>query len=146
MNPVEFAQAVQKLTQYIKHDFPRVVGVEGTNYYKDSFQKEGFTDKSFVRWQEVKRRLRPAKSAMDSKKILTQSGELGDSIRWDADYNKVTFETDKPYAQAQNEGTQTAGRNRNTTIPKRQFIGQSEQLNTALKKELENHLNAIFKP
>lgn len=162
MSPKDFKIAVTKVAPYLRNDFPRSVGVEGEQHFKESFHNEGFTDTTLQKWQEVKRRteieqklvLKQGKTRRSQKytkaertrQILTgESGELGESIRWEADYNKVAFQTDVPYAQAHNEGTTNAGRNHKVTIPKRQFMGPSQQLSDRLKKELEQYLNAIFR-
>ena len=53
--------------------------------------------------------------------------------------------TDVPYAAAHNEGTNNAGRNRKTKIPKRQFIGDSNTLNKKVIKVIEDELKRILK-
>lgn len=163
MNPIELTKASKRLTNYLRHDFPRKVGKIGEDYFKESFQNEGFTDKVFVRWEEVQRRKpehqrlirkrgntrrsQKFSKAERTRKILSGPDDsgLGDSIRWEADYNAVTFQTDVPYAQAHNEGTTNAGRGRTTKIPQRQFMGESEVLRDKVRKELTNTVNKLFK-
>lgn len=137
--------------KFMMEDAPRIVGVEGVNFIKDSFQKEGFEGKP---WKNVKRRTNPRKSqegkASSKRKILTgETGDLGDSIDYNADYNGVAFTTDVEYAQAHNEGTTTAGKGNKTTIPKRQFMpipGQPlpEALERDIKAKFDKRLNQIF--
>lgn len=162
MNPIEFEKNTKRLGRWINQDFPRIIGVEGVKFFKESFHKEGFTNKVFVKWDEVQRRkpeyqkliLKRGKKrrslkyskADRTRAILTgEPAQLGESIRWDGDYNSITFHTDIKYAQAHNEGTNNAGRGRKTKIPKRQFMGPSEVLTNELKKELNKAVDLFFK-
>lgn len=162
MNPLTFKKNVSLLSRILKHDFPRIVGVMGVEHFKESFRKEGFTDKVFVHWEEVQRRkpeyqkltlkrgnkrcTQKFSKAERTRPILTgETGDLGDSLRWDADYNEVKFTTDVNYAQPHNEGTTNAGRGRSTKIPKRQFMGPSAVLDTNLRQELDKIVRGFFK-
>lgn len=162
MNPAKFVLAFKELTSYLRHDFPRIIGKTGEDFFKETFHKEGFTDKVFVHWEEVQRRkqehqklvLKRGKTRRSQKysksdrtrKILTgPSANLGESIRWESDYNSVTFETDVEYAQAHNEGTNNAGRGHKTKIPKRQFMGPSQVLSDELREELDQKIRSLFK-
>lgn len=144
-----FLNKVLKTAAYLRNDFPRIVGIEAVNHFKESFQNEGFTDKTLVKWKDVKRRTNPRPSqvgkAGSTRKILTgETGDLGDSLDYNADYNQVAITSDVAYAQAQNEGTTTAGRGNNTTIPQRQFVGDSKQLMDTINKKLTADLDEIF--
>lgn len=146
-----FAAKVIKAAAYLRNDFPDIVGVEAVKHFKENFQNEGFTNQTLQKWDDVKRRTNPPESQMGkastTRKILTgQTGDLGDSLDYNANFNTVAITTDLPYAQAHNEGTTTAGRGNKTTIPKRQFMGDSQALIQKLNNELERHLNTIFKP
>ncbi len=44
-----------RLQQYIANDAPRIMGIEAVNHFKESFEKGGFTDRSFVPWHIAKR-------------------------------------------------------------------------------------------
>ena len=162
MNPLAFKRNTSLLQRWLKQDFPRIVGVEGERHFKESFHKEGFTDKVFVKWDEVQRR-KPEHQKLTLKRgkkrrslkyskadrtrpILTgPTGDLGESLKWESDYNAVRFQSDIDYAQAHNEGTVNAGRGRKTKIPKRQFMGPSEVLTNKLKKELDKTIKGFFK-
>lgn len=126
---------------------PVVIGKMAADFFTDNFQDESFTDDAPVKWDEVKRREAPrAKGARGTRKILTgDSGDLGESISWDVTApGEVTISSDKPYADAHNEGTSTAGRSRSVIIPQRQFIGESHVLNKKVKDEIERKLNKLF--
>jgi phage gpG-like protein len=146
------------LTKYVKTSVPRIIGVEAKKHFREGFQKEGFTDKVLEPWAEVKRRdasrLKRNKNGKISKrqnrdqlrKILVDSGHMRDSIGYDINGMEIEVGTDddKGKVMAHNEGTKTAGRNKNITIPKRQFIGPSEALNKKIEVRIETDVNKIL--
>jgi hypothetical protein len=85
----DFIKNIKKIQIYLNDRVFEVVGNEAVRHYKKSFRNEGFTDSKLTKWEKVKRRQKPRKTkrkdgskplAWDRAKILTQSGELGDSI------------------------------------------------------------------
>lgn len=148
-------QTNEEFRKYFDEELPIIVGVEAVNFFKESFQNEGFTDETLEPWEEVKRRIDPKRPnhAEASRKILTgETGDLGRSIEYTQEPGQVTIiadttgvGSDKDYAAAHNEGTTTAGRNRNVTIPKRQFIGPSKTLDKKIKEESEKDMDKILK-
>lgn len=152
MDGKEFAKHLLTMSEeaerFINDDAPTVMGKIAVDFFTESFQDEGFTDTSFEPWKEVKRRQDPkVKGARASRPILTgDTGDLGMSIEYrDAAGGEVTVFSDKPYAEAHNEGTTTAGRNRRVTIPKRQFIGDSEQMDKKVVEGLKKKMDRIIK-
>ena len=150
MNPDEFAKLLgdqaEKIQHFMHEDMPEHVGHLAVEHFKENFQVEGFVDKSKEPWKEVKRRMDPrGRGARATRKILTgETGELGDSISFEKPApGQVLIFSDKPYALAHNEGTETAGRGHSTTIPKRQFIGESEALNQKVQHKIEEGIDRI---
>ncbi len=139
--------ASQETENYINNDAPEIMGVIARDHFTESFQDEGFTNQKIESWEEVKRRMNPKiTGAKASRKILTgDTGDLGMSIDYKKQQGETTIYSDKPYAEAHNKGTTTAGSNRNVTIPKRQFIGDSEVLNKKILDEFEKDLDNIIK-
>lgn len=153
MDGQEFAQHLLSMSEeterFINDDAPIVMGKVAVDFFTESFQDEGFTDTSFEPWQEVKRRQNPkVTGARATRAILTgDTGDLGMSIEYkDASGGQVTVFSDKPYAEAHNKGTTTAGRKRNVTIPKRQFIGDSAALDENVLEELKRKADEIIQP
>ena len=153
MTGEQFAKHLLKVSKeieaYINNDAPEIMGVIARDHFTESFQNEGFTDEKFEKWEEVKRRMNPKiTGAKASRAILTgDTGDLGMSIDYtNAANGEVTIYSDKPYAEAHNEGTTTAGRNHSVTIPQRKFIGDSETLNKKILDELKHDLDAIVNP
>ncbi len=135
----------KQVQAYLKRDVKKVIGVEAINFYKKSFRDEGFTDKSQTKWKEVKRRENPkTKGATKTRKILSgETKQLSDSIDHKVTSNGVSITSDVVYAEIHNEGGK-AGRNQSADIPKRQFIGKSEELNKNLETEIERDLTKIL--
>ena len=152
MDSNQFAQYLlntsKEVENYINNDTPEIMGKMAVDQFTEGFQNEGFTDETFEKWDEVKRRLNPKiTGAKASRPILTgDTGDLGMSIQKNiTGQGEVTIFSDKPYAEAHNEGTTNAGRNRNVTIPQRKFIGDSKILNEQILNELSNDLDNIIK-
>jgi phage gpG-like protein len=147
-----FGDLATRLTEALNKDIPDIVGIEAVNHYQEGFRNEGFTDKSIDRWVEVKRRQGKGKGADATRKILTgRTGALHDSIEYKVEPGKVIVSANPAnvgagvnYAAVHNFGANDAGRKRNTTIPKRQFIGESQQLNKKIVDRIEEHLKKII--
>lgn len=147
-----FNDLASKLTDALYTDIPDIVGIEAVNHFQDSFQNEGFTDVSLERWVEVKRRQGKGKGADATRKILTgRTGALHDSIEYKVEPGKVTVSANPQnvgagvnYAAVHNFGVTDAGRKRNTVIPKRQFLGESQVLNKKIQDQIEAHLEKII--
>jgi len=143
----QLQQSNKEFKEWFDNDLPRIVGVEAVNFFTESFQNEGFTNQTLVPWKEVKRRENPRPDRAEaSRKILSgKTGDLGRSIEYKSEPGHVTIFSELVYASAHNEGTTTAGRNRNVTIPKRQFIGDSETLDRKVEKIMEEGVKKILK-
>ena len=138
MTPKDLDSRLQQLSEdipdAIRKDLPKILANEAVGQFYQNFLDEGFFGTG---WKEVKRRQGKTKGAAASRKILTDTGNLGNSLQEPKnasetfDYKAVVF-SDVPYAEAHNEGTTRAGRNHNVTIPKRQFIGEHKDLDYAL--------------
>lgn len=152
MKPNDIEQKLKRiakeLSRYIKQDAPIIIGTEAVNFFSESFENEGFTDKNLVKWKEVKRRLnaREGKRKASAKyKILSsERNNLSESLNFHIQGKQVIITSDVEYAEAHNEGTNHAGRNRNVSIPKRQFVGKSQKLDEIIEKEITKDLKRIF--
>lgn len=149
-----FGNLAERIGDALVTDIPDIVGTEAVNHFQESFQKEGFTDQGLERWVEVKRRLGKGKGADATRKILTgRTGALHDSITYDTEPGRVIVSANPQnagsgvnYAAVHNFGVTDAGRKRNTVIPKRQFLGESQELNKKIQDEIENYLTRIIEP
>ncbi|MBK5213377.1 MAG: phage virion morphogenesis protein [Flavobacteriaceae bacterium] len=80
------------------NDAVRYAGVTGVNFFKDSFTKEGFTDKSFQKWEGRKGEVDPGR------RILTKSDILENSVEYEINGTKITFFSNEEYADIHNNG------------------------------------------
>jgi len=141
-----------ELKQWIDNDAPRIFGKTAVDIYERNFQREGFQNNGLQPWQEVKRRQEGtrAKGAAGARKILSGSGKLGSSFKYQAGIGEVRIYNDArsasgfPYGRVHNEGATDAGRNRSVVIPKRQIIGESAELNRLCQFEIERKLKSLF--
>lgn len=147
MNTTEFVLQLKEIENqmpnFIADTAPKIVGKIAVSHFKNNFHEQGFTNKGVQKWTDVQRRTHPTRPdrAQASRKILTgETGDLGRSIQARAEKGQVVIFSDKEYAKAHNEGTEHAGRNRSVRIPKRQFIGESEELREKISAELEKFI------
>lgn len=159
-------KALQKLfNQALKvmpDKLPRIVEVEGLSFIKGNFKKQGFqTGGSVQKWKKRKTRDRKNRDLtryrtdrVGTKGSLNRFGsknkgravligfntggdKLSNSFKTNRSTTQVRFITYKDYAQRHNEGL--AG------MPKRQYMGKSKTLNTAIEKKLTRELDKLFK-
>lgn len=134
-NRFEFENIVKKLDK-AKVDLPKLVASDIRNYFVNSFRRQGFDGQ---KWQEVKRREKENQTAKDKKPILIQTGRLrrsvNESIR-KTTWQEIILGIDTPYAVYHNEGTDK--------IPKRQFMGQSKELDEKVKNRIERTIKKII--
>ncbi|MDU1892745.1 MAG: hypothetical protein E6767_18855 [Dysgonomonas sp.] len=97
--PPDFLVQAKKILQ----QRPRMVAIESQKFFKDCFQKGGFTDEAFLSWKE---RLSP----LGGKKVLIgkdNTMNLMQSIRvLEEGEERVRVGTDLVYAETHNEGAQ----------------------------------------
>lgn len=154
MSPEQFQQETNRLQKEFKELFekyaPTIAGKTAVSYFKKNFQNEAW---GRVKWQEVKRRTDPhVKGAKATRKILTgETGDLARSIEIKSISNgQVVIWTSpsafskEPYGRVHNEGLR-AGRGKGFIMPKRQFMGESEELNALIISEIERKLKQITK-
>jgi len=113
----------------MKRTLPKEIGNAGQNFFRSSFEVQGFVDGSLERWREVQRRIKgtraynQASDAARTQAILvgTPGGDLrravGDSLVT-ATFTMIRFRVSNDYAIYHNQGTKK--------IPKRQFMGKSK--------------------
>ena len=100
-----FANCRVELQRAIGNDIPKIVANKGLLLFKKNFQTESFFGQ---KWKDVKRRTNPRKSQMGKasaqRPILTGTGDLGRSLKYEVGQGFVRFYSDLPYSAAHNEG------------------------------------------
>ena len=148
MTPEQFAKMIKQNAAEIRMLTDRIlpikVGAIAKKHFRENFEKGGFVDNGLHEWKPAKRLSskygdKKNKTLMSSRKHL-YSNTLDIPRR-----GGVKIENRTPYAAAHNEGTTTAGKNRNVTIPRRQFIGDSAELTEKIKEAIKKEMDKILK-
>jgi phage gpG-like protein len=113
-----------------------LIGNEAKNFFVASWRKQGFDDRGIEHWKPRKKETKRT----IGRAILVDSGDLRRSIIREP-VNKtqlsVKISTDLPYAKVHNEGL--------GKMPKREFMGNSYNLNELCKKIIISQLDKIFR-
>lgn len=146
-----YLNAKQKeVEQYLKTQAAYDAGTVALEHIEQNFLTESFEGQP---WQEVQRRIPGTKAynrfakhrpSMNKLRILTNTRALQDSIYQDVTDGQSLIVSDSVYADVHNEGLH-AGRGRGFTMPKRQFIGQSEALVNDIKEKITESFHNLFK-
>jgi len=150
-----------QMAEVLKTDVKRFARVYCLQWFDDSFQKQGFTDTAFVPWPKRKNDKDPGRA------ILIDTTFLRKSLHVLSENDKqIMFGTNVPYAGLHNNGermravqnVRAHARNRNgkreqvkahtrrvdTQYPKRQFIGESQQMMKGLDTWVHNEIVKRF--
>ena len=114
------------------------IGAGAKSFFKSGFDKEGFTDRTYKRWE---RRKRPYRH-----KILNKSGALAASIK--SSTNKTALSTtitsDLKYSAIHNDGLTGDAFGTPFKMPQRQFIGDSHTLDKRVENILVSEIDKLF--
>lgn len=164
---------INRLVKYMERDALVVIGTEAVNHFKESFDNEGFTDRTLEKWEEVERRKegrwkgfqygstirRPGTKtrksdaitnyspAAEQRKILTGTTmELAEGIDYVPNGKGVTVYATAIYAKLQNEGGEMKVFGKaSRTMKARRFMGQSEALRNKIRAIIYKDINNILK-
>ena len=157
-----FDRISRELDDFFRH-FPRRAGALAVEHFDDSFKNRGFTDKSLEKWKPVIDR----KTGKAKQRPLVQTGRLRRSVHAREDSTGVNVIADAPYAKVHNEGERVSAtqrvrthirkrkkgkavvvkahsRNVNFHMPKRQLIGQSNELDRKTEEMIIRELDIIL--
>lgn len=89
----------QKIAQDLVRDAQTIAEVEMINFVMGNFEKQGFTDASFVAWQARKN------NSDAGRAILTKSGGLRDSVKIsESNSSRIVMAATAKHAALHNEG------------------------------------------
>jgi phage gpG-like protein len=127
------------------------VGNTAKVFFVSSFRKQGWDDKNVQKWKPRKRTTYKTKSGKTvddtTRAILVKTGDLRRSIIRDPANRaalSIKIHSDLIYSRVHNDGLR-AGRGKGFIMPKRQFMGDSYNLNEQVKKVIVKRLDKIFK-
>lgn len=152
----------RELSSYIGNKAPRIVGKMGADHFRENFDQQGFVNNGVQPW--------PERKTDTGRRILTgETRELENSIEYQASSGRVSWGSEVPYASIHNRGGKTkaheirarrgkalkfAGRGGDvyrrkvnhpgSNIPKRQFIGHSQELIDKIDQRLERDITSIL--
>ncbi|MBQ4278345.1 MAG: hypothetical protein IJC16_00130 [Rikenellaceae bacterium] len=97
--PVDFSRAAARFVT-VRRQLPRIWGTVAVNYFKDSFRRQGWRDRTLKKWPDRKK-------GVKGRAILIGRGHLRNSIRIEtATFRRTVVGSNLPYAAAHNEGVQ----------------------------------------
>lgn len=165
---------INRAISYLENEAKTIMGVEAVNHFKKSFQDQGFTDTTLVKWEEVERR-KPTSTwkgfqygstvskpgskkrkpnsqtnfspAAESRPILSGlTGQEKDGINYQRTATGVRVLASTIYSKLHNEGgpMKVFGRS-GKTMPKRQFMGPSKVLRDRIRGIIIKDLHNILK-
>lgn len=157
----DFQRLLNRASRELPDKLPRIIEVEGLNFIKMNFRKQGYTDTSLQKWQERKKKNPEGKDItryrtdrVGRRGELTKYGQrnqgrailvghrtggnkLINSFRARRSRQKVVFYTYKGYANIHNEG--------DGNIPKRQFFGKSNYLDRRIQEKVTREMDRIMR-
>lgn len=160
MNDIPDFEAMAAL---IKKDALDAAEVIGENFFKEGFEKGGFTDAAFEKWEDTK-------GSLDGYKVLQRTGALRDSVKaQERTENTIAFGSDEKYAQIHNEGGviditdamrkffwrmyrlsgkekwkwMALSKNKKIEIHQRKFVGESQTLMAELDDWAVNYIQKL---
>lgn len=153
MSKFGFDKIIKNLEQ-TKRNLPVKLANETKNYFLSSWAKQGFNGQQ---WQEVKRRIpgtpeyKRAKSSEHTRAILVGKGsgnlrrDVANSLK-EATFERIRFSVDNKYAKIHNEGLMgKAWGKYSFKMPKRQFIGQTNELTNKQMDLIRKYIGGIWK-
>jgi len=125
--------------QRMKSTLPTKLANEAKNHFLQSFRDGGFTDRSLSKWKP--RKVNTKNNI--GRGILVKTGNLRRSIKVRyVSFDKVIIGSyGLDYAATHNYGLNVRG----FKMPKRQFIGNSAQLENRMKKMVNSDFGKILK-
>lgn len=123
-----------------KRTLPKQVGNIAKNHFLDSFKKQGFVDNSLDPWAARKTKDKSDRRNPNSRRaLLVKTGQLRRSIRVGrASWDRIEVGSfGIKYAARHNQGL--AG------MPKRQFIGESGQMNRKIREKIRSEIKNAFR-
>ncbi|MDR0729155.1 MAG: hypothetical protein LBF19_03405 [Prevotellaceae bacterium] len=150
MTPKQFTKGLAKMAVEVKkfiedtgpNGAPTIVGKTATGFFTQNFDRQGFLNRGLQPWPDVKRRTHPretprGQTAAGRRILFGETRNLSRSIDYGPQRGSVIVYSDVHYAPYHNEGTKK--------LPKRQFIGDSAELDKLVISELDRKLKQIIK-
>ena len=136
MTPQQFSRLLKANQEAVKRLISRVLPVKAgrmaKDHFSENFKKGGFVDGGLHPWKPSKRIGKAKGAAGQYKTLLSGRNHLYSSIKYTPGNAKV-----------HNEGLR-AGRGKGFKMPKRQFMGESKELNRKVLRLIEDEIKKIL--
>ncbi|MEG2599665.1 MAG: phage virion morphogenesis protein [Muribaculaceae bacterium] len=134
----------KQIDDAVERTIPIAIGVAADNHTKANFRKGGFVNDGLQAWTPAKRIGRAKGAQGGHKTLMSGRMHLYDSTHHRTEPATAIIYNDCEYAAVHNEGLH-AGRGGGFTMPKRQFIGESKELNDKVVKIIDKEITKILK-
>lgn len=136
-----FKKLQSQIPQLEREIAQTVILVEAEKLHAENFKKEGFTDKTFQKWQPRKK---PDKKGEKRALLVKTSALKRNATKGQVVGNHVDFVFPLEYMKVHNEGLQ-AGRGKGFKMPKRQFVGESAELEKRIEAKAKKLIDDKLK-
>lgn len=149
MTPEQFLRMTEKqkqdLARFIRRNMPVKAGRMAKDHFQENFHKGGFVNGGLHKWKPSKRIGKGKGAGSRYGTLLSSRNHLYSSIEYVPGNAEVRVQNKVPYAAVHNEGLR-AGRGKGFVMPRRQFMGESEELTRAIRTEIEKGISKIIAP
>lgn len=147
MTEQEFLRHIAASAVEIEKCANRTMPIKAGRIAKDRFQNNfllgGFLDGGLHKWK-VSKRIGKIKGAKGKyKTLMSGRNHLYNSIEYTVSDAEVVIRNSVPYAAVHNDGLR-AGRGKGFQMPRRQFIGESQELTADIEEMIETELTKIL--
>lgn len=152
MTPQELTKKLKTVAKEIQHDCANIIAETSVEYFKDSFKRKAFNGRSWKR--TVKRTgstliesgnlmnsIRPTE--VTDKKVVIAAGN--EKVAYARVHNEGGVQYVKPHHRTGRTGKRHQVKAYSYKATKRQFMGQSQELNKLIQERIEKHLNQLLK-
>lgn len=155
-----FPEKMKQMRDFVEGDeIKDILGTEGVNHFKGSFDNEGFTDEKLEKWQDVKRRDESSawhghsgqtgkfSQARTVAKILSgETGELANSLSFKHTDQGVRITSPTEYGSVHQFGKMAKIYGKKSfQMPARPFMGKSVLLKSNIEDKIKRELIKILK-
>lgn len=147
MTPEEFEKEVNRHATQIAEaanlTIPVKVGVAAEKFVKNNFRQGGFVNNGLQPWSPSKRIGKVKGARGQYKTLMSGRNHLYSSTGHRIEPATAIVYNDCEYADVHNSGLK-AGRGAGFTMPKRQFIGESAELNQIAEQIIDTEIFKII--
>ena len=148
MTPEEMAKRIAQqdaqIQKFVNRGFGVRAGAIAKRLFQRNFELSGYQDSTLKAWKPAKRLSQTGKRARNKyKTLLSSRNHLFQSFTTEVSPMKVVISNTAEYASVHNFG-ERAGRGKGFQMPKRQFMGVSQELQQEVRQMVEQEIKKII--